>query len=461
MDTRNLQVDTLPQFKEQKPITRGEIAAYGMGGIGANILTMLISTYALYFMTDVAGISVSVAGLIVSLSIIFDAVTDPIVAFFEDKTSGRFGRYRPYIIIGSPIAAVATIMLFHKIPSEGNAAAVYYLCTYCLYKLGYTMVGMARHGLTATLSSDRATRNSIVTVGKLFAAPVGLMLSFAHQIVKKAGEGNEAQGWFQMTAVCGVIMVATMWISSHAARRFDNAEISAAASKNRKGEKLRIRDILSAVKGNKALFCLMLAYSTNAFANKFVTSNQQYYAKYYLEDMKFVSLTGTISTVLTVPMFLLVLWLSRRIPKRNIFLYATFLHLVFPVLMLCGFSHNFYVMVASMALSQITSLMCTMCMQIMMPDCVDYGYRISGVVAAGAVASVLTFTDKLVQALGSSLSTAALDAAGYVPNVTQTTEVLTVIILLLTIPTIFSDICSIIGMRLYPIKSVDRKKQNK
>lgn len=137
----------------------------------------------------------SVAGLIVSLSIIFDAVTDPLVAFLEDKTSGRFGRYRPYLIIGSPISAVATVMLFFKIPAEGNAAAVYYLCVYRLYKLGYTMTSMARHGLTATLSSDRATRNTIVTVGKLFATPVGLLLSFAHQIVKQAGEGNEAQGW--------------------------------------------------------------------------------------------------------------------------------------------------------------------------------------------------------------------------------------------------------------------------
>lgn len=460
MDTQNRQVDTIPQFKEQKPITRGEITAYGVGGMGANILTMLINTYALYFMTDVAGLSVSVAGLIVSLSIIFDAVTDPLVAFLEDKTSGRFGRYHPYLIIGSPISAVATVMLFFKIPAEGNAAAVYYLCVYCLYKLGYTMTSMARHGLTATLSSDRATRNTIVTVGKLFATPVGLLLSFAHQIVKQAGEGNEAQGWFMMTALCGVIMVATMWISSHAARRFDNAEISATTSRNEKGEKLRVSDILRAVKGNKALFCLMLAYSTNAFADKFVSSNQQYYAKYYLENMKFISLTGTISTILTVPMFLLVLWLSRRIPKCKIFLYATILHLVFPVLLLCGFSHNFYVMVVSMALSKITALTCTMCMQIMMPDCVDYGYQISGVVAAGAVASVLTFTDKLVQALGSTVSTAVLDAAGYVPNVAQPAEVLTAIILLLAIPTIFSDVCSIIGMRLYPIKSVDKKKKN-
>ncbi len=255
-------------------------------------------------------------------------------------------------------------------------------------------------------------------------------------------------------------MVATMWISSHAARRFDNAEISATTSRNEKGEKLRVSDILRAVKGNKALFCLMLAYSTNAFADKFVSSNQQYYAKYYLENMKFISLTGTISTILTVPMFLLVLWLSRRIPKCKIFLYATILHLVFPVLLLCGFSHNFYVMVISMALSKITALTCTMCMQIMMPDCVDYGYQISGVVAAGAVASVLTFTDKLVQALGSTVSTAVLDAAGYVPNVAQPAEVLTAIILLLAIPTIFSDVCSIIGMRLYPIKSVDKKKKN-
>lgn len=120
MDTQNRQVDTIPQFKEQKPITRGEITAYGVGSMGANILTMLINTYALYFMTDVAGLSVSVAGLIVSLSIIFDAVTDPLVAFLEDKTSGRFGRYRPYLIIGSPISAVATVM-YLRVPSQRTA----------------------------------------------------------------------------------------------------------------------------------------------------------------------------------------------------------------------------------------------------------------------------------------------------------------------------------------------------
>lgn len=43
MDKQNRQVDTIPQFKEQKPITGGEITAYGVGGMGANILTMLIN----------------------------------------------------------------------------------------------------------------------------------------------------------------------------------------------------------------------------------------------------------------------------------------------------------------------------------------------------------------------------------------------------------------------------------
>lgn len=262
-----------------------------------------------------------------------------------------------------------------------------------------------------------------------------------------------------MTVSCGIIMIATLWISAYSARRFDNLEIASQASKNTQGKKIRISDSFGAVKGNKALFCLMLAYSTNAFASHFVTSNQQYYAKYYLSNISFISLTGTISTVLTIPMFLLVLYLSRKIPKRDIFFFATLGHLVFPILMLCGFFHNFYVMTASMALSKLTALMCTTSMQIMLPDCVDYGYKISGVIAAGAVTSVLTFTDKLVSALGTSVSTAILNATGYTANGEQTAAVLTTIILLMTIPTILSDICSIIGMRLYPIKTVDKKEK--
>lgn len=452
-------IETIPQFKEQKPITRKEIVGYGFGGMGANVLSMLISNYALYFMTDIAGISVAVAGVIVALSIVFDAITDPLVGYLSDKTNSRFGRYRPYLIIGAPIAAVATFMLFSKIPSQGTASAVYYLCAYCLYKLGATMVSMGRHGLTATLSSNRATRNNIVTVGKLLATPVGLLLSYAHQITKIFGGGNEARGWQISVILYGVIMVATIWIAAFSARRFDNAEIAEKATKTASGQRIRIKDTLRAVKGNKALFCLMLAYVTNYIAARFVSSNQQYYAKYYLGSMKFISLTGTISTVLTIPMFLLVLYLSRKIAKRDIFLYATLGHLVFPILMLCGFADNFYVMVASMALSKLTALMCTMCMQIMVPDCVDYGYKISGIVAAGVVSSVMTFTEKIAASVGSVASTSILDAAGYVANAEQSAAVLSVIIILMTVPTIISDICSIVGMRLYPIKTVDKKEK--
>ena len=69
----------------QKPVMRSEISRYAYGGFGVNIVSSLFASFAVYFMTDVAGLNVAVAGIVSGVALFFDAVTDVLLGAICDK----------------------------------------------------------------------------------------------------------------------------------------------------------------------------------------------------------------------------------------------------------------------------------------------------------------------------------------------------------------------------------------
>lgn len=96
--------------KKQKPDYLN-FGKYAMGGVGFSMTNMIVLTYLTFFCTDIFGISsLTVAGLMLVTKVI-DAVTDPIMGFIADQTRSKSGRYRPYLIYGSPILGVLIYLL--------------------------------------------------------------------------------------------------------------------------------------------------------------------------------------------------------------------------------------------------------------------------------------------------------------------------------------------------------------
>lgn len=100
----------------QKPVMRSEISRYAYGGFGVNIVSSLFASIAVYFMTDVAGLNVAVAGIVSGVALFFDAVTDVLLGAICDKTATKMGRYRPYILCGSLILALGALISFTTVP---------------------------------------------------------------------------------------------------------------------------------------------------------------------------------------------------------------------------------------------------------------------------------------------------------------------------------------------------------
>ena len=89
---------------------------FGLGTVGRDMLYTMVSMYLLFFLTDILNLPDStmwwMTGAMTILRI-FDAVNDPIMGFLVDNTRSRFGKFKPWIVIGGILGGILTILLFH------------------------------------------------------------------------------------------------------------------------------------------------------------------------------------------------------------------------------------------------------------------------------------------------------------------------------------------------------------
>lgn len=141
--------------------------AYGAGDLGPAITANLLAVFLLVFFTNVAGLPPGLAGSILMLSKIWDAVNDPIVGWLSDRTQSRNGRRLPWMVWGAiPFGLV--FVLQWVVPQFSDNPAVnqwglvaYYLAIAVVFNSFYTAVNLPYTALTAELTQDYDERTSL------------------------------------------------------------------------------------------------------------------------------------------------------------------------------------------------------------------------------------------------------------------------------------------------------------
>ena len=87
-------------------LTFKEKAAYGLGAVGKDMVYMLSASYVLYYFQDILGVSAIAMGVILLVARIFDAFNDPIMGIIVAKTKTIWGKFRPWLLIGTITNAV-------------------------------------------------------------------------------------------------------------------------------------------------------------------------------------------------------------------------------------------------------------------------------------------------------------------------------------------------------------------
>jgi GPH family glycoside/pentoside/hexuronide:cation symporter len=182
--------DTTPNLRHKIPF--GVKLGYGIGSLGYAVPFQLLSSFFLFYCTAILGISGALAGVLMSVSTIWDAVTDPVMGYISDHTSRRilFGRRLFYIFIGAIGFTLVNFLIWRVDPQlrggeAGTVKVVWVAALLLMFKTFSTVYTTPYLALGAELSSDYNERNAVQSyrtafffMGFLFPTVLGMGLFF-------------------------------------------------------------------------------------------------------------------------------------------------------------------------------------------------------------------------------------------------------------------------------------------
>lgn len=179
------------------------------GGGSFNIINFMYPAYAALTL----GLGASLAGVIVMISKIWDAITDPVMGQISDRTSSRFGKRRIYILVAAPMVIAAMLLLFFPW-SAGSVAARFTaaLLSYMFFSTVQTVIMIPYYSLSSEISADyteRAKANALRLGFSVFSSII--CVAVPNLIVNAVGQPN---GYIVMSLTFGVLFAATLLITA-------------------------------------------------------------------------------------------------------------------------------------------------------------------------------------------------------------------------------------------------------
>lgn len=156
-----------------------EKAAYGLGAVGKDMVYMLSASYILYYYQDIMGVSAWAMGIILFIARVFDAFNDPIMGVLVAKTKTRWGKFRPWLLVGTILNAILLFLMFSAPPAlNGGGLVAYAAVTYIVWGVTYTMMdipywsmvpaftesGKEREGLSALARSCAGVGSALISI---------------------------------------------------------------------------------------------------------------------------------------------------------------------------------------------------------------------------------------------------------------------------------------------------------
>lgn len=231
----------------KKFISKKEKWSYGFSAVGSYMVAGIAQSYLMYFFTDILIIPSAFVMLLMIGARVWDAINDPIMGVIVDKTNTKFGKMRPYVLIGAFVMLISTILLFLPITNAPKTfKMIYAAVTYIIFGMAYTLVDVPAMGLMSVATPDSSERASLlsfyVTVGSVGGLlPVGLLPVFQSFV-------SEKYVYFVMAVFVGLITSAAYLTL------FKNSKERCATHT----EKIAVKDMLGVASKNRPMVATLI-----------------------------------------------------------------------------------------------------------------------------------------------------------------------------------------------------------
>ena len=425
-----------------------QLALFPMNNGATNVYFVLILSYVATFGENILGL-IGFASIMVTVMRLFDAVTDPIIGALMDKTSTKFGKFRPFMVIGNVIMALAVIVLYILTPLIPDtmmwARYAAFTGLYAVWVIGYTFQTSVTRAAQAVLTNDPKQRPLFTvfnTVGSL--AGMGVMQFVGPILAGDGFFGDYNATWFAVMTPIGIVMSILLTILAIIGIwEKDNEKFFGLGGKQ---EKVQISEYVQIIKNNKPLQRLMIAGGGCKLALAIATNvtvlcmlygcMMGNYDGLYLPMM-------VLGYVFSAPFFLLTVRTSQKHgQKRSLMTYvaiALACYVVVLVLLLLWQPGNPALNMQFMSNGKFTINLYTIAFLLffsvgygayystadmpipMVADCADYETYRSGKFIPGIMGTLFSLVDKLVSSLASTVVFVAVSFIGYQGLPTKTT----------------------------------------
>ena len=185
-----------------------EMTAFGFGAIGKDMVYALSASFVMYYYQDILGISAAFVGTILMIARVFDAVNDPFMGVVVAKTNTKWGRFRPWVLLGTVLNAIVLVYMFNVPELAGSSLKTYFSIIYILWGVTYTMMDIPYWSMIPAVTDNAKDRENMSVIGRTCAGVGNALITIGTVMaVAMLGKGNERAGFGKFAIIVAVIFV--------------------------------------------------------------------------------------------------------------------------------------------------------------------------------------------------------------------------------------------------------------
>lgn len=429
---------------------------FGIGAFGKDAVYAIVGTYLMMYLTDFRSVAPAFVGVLFMVARIWDAFNDPFMGMVVDNTRTKWGKFRPWIMIGTILNAIVLALLFLNNGLEGHKYLVWCSVFYILWGMTYTIMDIPYWSMVPALTDDPNERNQISAIPRIFASCAWLVInSFGLALVGILGRGNDVKGFSILASIISVVFIIASLVTCLTCKE----QVVTA-----KAEKTSVKGMLNVLlKNDQVKVILGIALFFN-IAYQLSNSFALYYFKYVAERTYAAEGNGILYPIYAgvagfAQMGSMAIFpiLTKKIGKKASVFLASFLPVLgFAMLWISGYfipTNPIMVGVCSAIVNCGIGFMLVL-ITVILSEVVDYGEYKLGTRNESILFSMQTFVVKFAGAFSGFVSGIGLTAIGYVANQQQTPGAENGMrIIMFLIPAVLSALCFVfytVGYKITP-----------
>ncbi len=408
-----------------------QLALFPMNNGATNVYFVLILSYIATFGNKVLGLAMVFASFMVTGMRVFDAITDPIIGAIMDKTDGKFGKFRPFMVLGNVVMALSVAALYILTPLIPQSLMwlryTVFIALYAVWVIGYTFQTSVTRSAQSVLTNDPNQRPLFTifnTIGSL--AGMGAMQFIGPILAGDRFVGDYNATWFAIMTPIGIVV--SMALTALAVIGIWEKDQTKYFGLGGKQEQVKVSEYLGIIKNNKPLQRLMIAGGGCKLALSIATNMTVLIMLYACMMGNYDSLylpMMIVGYVFSVPFFLLTVRTSQKHgQKKSLMTYVAvalvcYIGVLAMLLLWKQGDPAFNLSISNINLYTVLFVVffgigygayyATADMPIpMVADCADYETYRSGKFIPGIMGTLFSLVDKLVSSLSATVVSIAL-----------------------------------------------------